>query len=144
LKDLLSGRHVIVELKRYKAKPDARELAEQGTKYYDALANILEKQNSLNREIEVVFVLGEAPGTAGKAGATEKDYIESQFRSFNGHYKLFDELIDNAKNQYDDYLKASAKVKTLNELLSALGTPPGTGDGAGDGTGDGAQPDGQS
>ena len=65
-------------------------------------------------------MLGEQPGAAGKAGSTETDYIESQFRSFNGHYKLYDELIDNAKNQYDNYLKASAKVKTLNELLSAL------------------------
>lgn len=116
----LSGRHVIVELKRYAAKPDARELAEQGTKYYDALASILDKQNKPNREIEVVFVLGQDPGTAGKAGATEKGYIASQFSSFNGHYKLYDELIDNAKNQYDEYLKASAKVRTLNELLSAL------------------------
>jgi hypothetical protein len=131
----LSGRHVIVELKRYKAKPDARELAEQGTKYYDALASILDKQNKPNREIEVVFVLGERPGAAGKAGSTETDYIESQFRSFNGHYKLYDELIDNAKNQYDDYLKASAKVKTLNELLSALGEPANAaGDGASTGT----------
>ena len=121
----LSGRHVIVELKRYKEKSDVRELAEQGTKYYDALFNVLEKQNRPNEEIEVVFVLGERPGTAEKAASTEKDFIESQFRSFKGHYKLYDELIDNAKNQYDDYLKASAKVKTLNDLLSALGEPDG-------------------
>jgi hypothetical protein len=116
----LSGRHVIVELKRYDARPDARELAEQGTKYYDALADILKKQNNTNRDIEVVFVLGDLPGAAEKAGATEKDYVESLFRNFHGHYKLYDELIDNAKNQYDEYLKASAKVRTLNELLSAL------------------------
>jgi len=117
----LSGRHVIVELKRYKEKPDARELAEQGTKYYDALANVLAKQNRPDNDIEVVFVLGTSPGAAGKAGATEKDYIDAQFQAFRGHYKLYDELIDNAKNQYDDYLKASAKVRTLNELLEALG-----------------------
>ena len=129
----LSGRHVIVELKRYREKPDVRELAEQGTKYYNALANILEKQNRPNEEIEVVFVLGEKPGTAEKAASTERDFTELLFRSFKGHYKLYDELIDNAKNQYDDYVKASAKVKTLNDLLNALGGPSLT-----DGDGDGA------
>lgn len=118
-----SGRHVIVELKRYDVRLDATELAAQGLKYFDALNSILEQQgkNRFDGDIEVIFVLGAPPGSAGKGRLAEAAYFETQFLPFNGRYSLYDELIENANNQYEEYLEASSKVQSLNDLLAALG-----------------------
>lgn len=115
-----SGRHVIVELKRYSVRPDVRELVEQGVKYVEALRSILRKRNRPDTDIEVVFVLGHHPRTPGAALQTEKDYINSQFAAINGRHVLYDELIENANQQYEDYLDASDKARALDDLLKAL------------------------
>ncbi len=118
----VGGAHVIVELKRYAVKKDATELADQGTKYYEALQSILEQQNRPNEKIEVIFVLGSAPGARGRASLPAHEFIAGRFRPFGGRYVLYDELIGNAKRQYEDYLKASYKVRELDELLESLST----------------------
>jgi hypothetical protein len=117
----ISGRHVIVELKRYSVETDVTVLREQGLKYFTALRSVLDQQNREDEEIEVVFVLGCKPKTAGKGASSEQDYIRDQFRGINGRYVLYDQLIDNAKNQYNDYLEASAEAQRLNALLDSLG-----------------------
>jgi hypothetical protein len=127
----VTGRHVIVELKRYGVKLQADELAEQGLKYYTALYSILEQQERPDRDIEIIFVLGSPPGAAGKGKLDEDEYYQNQFAPFNGRHVLYDRLIENANKQYEDYLEASAQVRTLDELLKALG--PADGDGAADG-----------
>lgn len=116
----LSGRHVIVELKRYKVEVEADVLADQGLKYYEALADILAKQQQKNPSIEVIFVLGSTPGAAKKGKLSEEDYFEKQFATFNGRFLLYDQLIANANNQYEEYLAASKAANTLNELLETL------------------------
>lgn len=116
----LSGRHVIVELKRYEVKLEARVLAEQGVKYYQALKSVLEKKNQADPDIEVVFVLGSRPGANDRGSLSEKQYIEAQFANSNGRYVLYDELIENARNQYDEYLKAKDNSESLNDLLETL------------------------
>lgn len=122
----VSGRHVIVELKRYGLTVDARVLAEQGTKYADALASILRQQNREDEipRIEVIFVLGNHPGSQGKGLKTPQEFYSSVFSPFNGRYQLYDQLIDNARNQYQDYLDASAEAKKLDDLLSTLEAQP--------------------
>jgi Histidine kinase-, DNA gyrase B-, and HSP90-like ATPase len=126
----VTGRHVIVELKRYKVKLQATELAEQGLKYYNALSSVLEQQQAANRDIEVIFVLGSPPGDAGKGRLSSEDYYENQFEPFKGRFVLYDQLIENASKQYEDYLEASVKVQTLNELLAALDPQATTGNDA--------------
>jgi Histidine kinase-, DNA gyrase B-, and HSP90-like ATPase len=86
-----AGEHVIVELKRYSVNPDVTELAAQGLKYYTALSSILEQQNRGAEEIEIVFVLGKRPKTAGAARLKPEEYIANQFDSINGRYVLYDE-----------------------------------------------------
>jgi hypothetical protein len=121
----VGGKHVIVELKRYDIKVDARKLAEQGAKYAAALASILAQQQ-LKKEIpniEVVFVLGKQPGSQGWVEGikiTEDEYIDSQFEQFNGSYRLYDAVIASARNQYQEYLEASSQARKLDDLLVAL------------------------
>ncbi len=116
----LSGRHVIVELKRYKTKLQADVLADQGVKYYDALESILKKQQVSEPDIEVIFVLGDPPGAAKKGKLSEAEYFESQFANSNGRFVLYDRLIASANNQYEEYLGASKQANTLNDLLKTL------------------------
>ena len=114
------GRHVIVELKRYSVKTDVEELADQGLKYYNALSSILTKQGRGDEEIEIIFVLGDAPETKGAGKFSSKEYTARRFEAFNGRYVLYDELIENANRQYEDYYDASDKAKALEDLLSDL------------------------
>jgi hypothetical protein len=116
----VGGKHVIVELKRYKVHPDIDVLYDQGLKYYTAIADVLSKQNRANESIEVVFVLGDHPRTKNRAKMSESDYRFNRLQPINGRYVLYDELINNAKAQYDDYFKASSRARELEELLSSL------------------------
>lgn len=116
----VSGRHVIVELKRYLRTLDVSELAEQGTKYFDALTSILSQQQLPTDNIDVVFVLGSQPKTPQRGRLTPADAISDRFNAFNGRFVLYDELIGNALRQYQDYLNASAMVTSMDELLDSL------------------------
>lgn len=123
----VGGRHVIVELKRYDRKVEAEELNAQGVRYANALASILQQQQRGDevQKIEVVFVLGEEPGTKGK-GPTQSvaEYHASALRPSNGSFRLYDALIRQARNQYQQYLDASAKARALDELLDTLAPTP--------------------
>lgn len=117
------GKHVIVELKRYKRRIDVDELTQQGLKYYAALHSVLDQQQRGNEHIEVVFVLGERPRTATFGAFPSADaFIENQWRPVNGRYRTYDALIDSANQQYDAYLQASDKARELDELLGTYGT----------------------
>jgi Histidine kinase-, DNA gyrase B-, and HSP90-like ATPase len=118
-----AGLHVIVELKRYKRKVSAEELAEQGGKYYAALASVLEQQGEADPRIQVVFVLGTPPTVKRPGSMTVEHYRTTQFAPFHGRYMLYDGLIESASKQYDEYLEASSKVHTLNDLLKTLAEP---------------------
>jgi hypothetical protein len=119
-----SGRHVIVELKRYERKIDVAELVVQGTKYVQALASLLTKKQreSEIRNIEVIFVLGSHPTAKGKPLPTQSDaeYIAGQLEPMGGSYRLYDALIDQAQFQYQDYLDASGTARKLDDLIAGL------------------------
>ena len=115
-----AGKHVIVELKRYAVNEEVEVYREQGLKYYTALKSILEKQNKLHEPIEIVFVLGSPPKTSKAGSLSPEDYVRDTFRGINGRYALYDELIENARRQYAEYLEASDKAYALDDLLSEL------------------------
>lgn len=116
-----SGKHVIVELKRYSVRADVDDLYDQGLKYYTALDSVLTQQQSPSREIEVVFVLGSIPTAKRRAPRQElADYTDRIFDGINGRFVLYDQLIENANSQYDEYLDASDKAKELDELIRAI------------------------
>ncbi len=116
-----SGLHVIVELKRYSVRPKIEELVEQGRKYRAALSDILTQQRKGHEKIEVVFVIGSDPQVSdrGRFNSNE-DAIEHSLDAIAGRYVLYDELIANACNQYDDYFRASRHAQGLEEVLNSF------------------------
>jgi hypothetical protein len=120
-----SGKHVIVELKRYARKVTIEELKEQGFKYYNALKSILEKKQKDSRYIEIVFVLGDKPQASGSGKfPSVDDYIEHELDLINARYVTYDGLIESAQNQYQDYLDGTDKAKELDKLLESLYVKP--------------------
>jgi hypothetical protein len=116
-----SGKHIIVELKRYLRTVDIDELFDQGSKYARALKQLLERQGESAPQIEVVFVLGLKP-TVKVGGLTSDDeFIATRLAPINGRYVLYDQLIANAQEQYQEYLEASEKAKEIETLLGAIG-----------------------
>lgn len=117
-----SGKHIIVELKRYGRRVDVDELFEQGNKYASALTQLLATQDEPKPRLEVVFVLGTKPIVRfGGVATSEDEFIASRFAPIFGRYVLYDELIRNAQEQYSDYLNASDKARELEALLGAMG-----------------------
>lgn len=116
-----SGKHIIVELKRYLRRVDIDELFEQGSKYGRALKQLLERQGESNPQIEVVFVLGSKPTVNVGGFGNDDDFIASRLEPIRGRYVLYDQLIANAQEQYREYLEASDKAKELESLLTAIG-----------------------
>jgi hypothetical protein len=117
------GKHVIVELKRYKRLADVDELTQQGLKYYAALHSVLDQQQRGSEHIEVIFVLGKRPRTSTLGAFPSADaFIENQWRPINGRYRTYDALITSANQQYDAYLQASDKARELDTLLGTYGT----------------------
>jgi Histidine kinase-, DNA gyrase B-, and HSP90-like ATPase len=116
-----SGSHVIVELKRYSVKPKIDVLVEQGLKYYTAMKSLLKQQHREDEPVSVVFVLGHHPRVPSRgAFASDNEAIEHALESLRGRFVLYDELIENAKQQYEEYLEKSDEVKKLDDLLAGL------------------------
>jgi hypothetical protein len=137
-------RHVIVEMKRYSVNDDASKYAVQGRKYYNAMKSILDQQQEEDPKIEIIFVLGSKPRATDRGALTEDEYIEKELSTCNGSFLLYDRLIRSAELQYEEYLDASDKVTTLNDLLESL-TPNkddagGAADGGDQAAGNGAAP----
>lgn len=116
----VAGVHMIVELKRSGRQMSIGELSEQGQKYFKALQSILVQKNRAHEKIEVVFVLGSAPKAPSGLALESDEHIELEFKKFNGRYVLYNELIGNARDQYNAYLTASTKANRLEELLASL------------------------
>ncbi len=115
-----SGKHVIVELKRYGRKVTLDELMVQGGKYLQALDSVLKDENRSSEKTEVIFVLGDHPRVTNYSNLSDTEVIDKQLSIINGRYVRYDQLISNARHQYSEYLEASDKAKALEELLSSL------------------------
>ena len=116
-----AGTHVIVELKRYNRSCNIDELIEQGSKYFSAVTSVLEQENRGGERIEVVFVLGKEPKVRSSHSFRDDDeLIANRLREINGHYRLYRQLVRNAREQYSDYLEATQQAHQLEQLLASL------------------------
>lgn len=110
------GRHVIVELKRYRCRVAVGDLVAQLRKYRDALRKCLEERYPTEPQaIECVAVLGSAPSPV--------DDPETNSRlldAIGARYVTYDELVKQAEASYRDYLAAKAHASDLDELLQQL------------------------
>jgi hypothetical protein len=113
-----SGKHVIVELKRYSASVAVDKLAAQVRKYRDGAKAILDKTPFKDYPIEIVCILGrEPPEYRTPTGAKG---VAETLRAVNARIVFYDELLVNAEQAYADYLAEHVKVDKLWGVFKAI------------------------
>lgn len=106
-----AGKHVIIELKRYRVVPSAFDLAKQGTKYRNATIKLLREVKRENEPVEIVFVLGK--------GTSEEDPDEASkaVAAVNGRIITYEQLIQGAIRSYSEYVHERKKIDAIEALL---------------------------
>lgn len=113
-----AGEHIIVELKRAARRLSVPELFEQGNKYRIALRKYLHSANVPDPHISIVFVVGKPVEEANEPGGDET--VKDALAAINARVVHYEALIHNARNAYDEYLKKSAKVDQIDQILKKL------------------------
>lgn len=107
----MAGKHVIIELKRYSAKPSVWTLGEQGEKYVSATKKVLRAAGKEHEPVEIVFVLGDRP-----AGVAGRDLVRT-LDPIAGRVVTYEELIQSAIAGYKEYLARRRKIDAIEALL---------------------------
>lgn len=113
-----AGRYIVIELKKPGLKVPAYKLLDQGEKYVMALEDYFDKNPDSSPiagsrpPIDVVFIVDSCPQM--------NDIYENRLRGINGRITTYKDLILQARIAYEDYMKASAKVGRIRDILDAL------------------------
>ena len=108
----LSGRHVIIELKRYSFRPNVHDLAKQIDKYLQGAEKIISKSGQ-DWPVEIICVLGNSP-----SGDPYK--IQKTLEAVRAKVVLYDQLLDNAYAAYQNYFEKYKKIDKLGKLLESI------------------------
>ena len=114
----LGGKHVIIELKRYRRQVQLMELTAQVTKYYNALEKCLRARypNSFSRTlIEVICIIGKPP-----TGGRDADHVANLLATSNARFITYEELIEQAQLRYTEYFEAEREIGKLSKLLDGI------------------------
>lgn len=109
----VTGKHVIIELKRYSASVSIYALLEQMDKYKEALQTCLKHSDDRyrNMPVEIICITGTRPRTE----KAERLLIAERAR-----WITYDELIDNALNSYQEYLNAEKRISELVSIIDSI------------------------
>ena len=111
-----AGKHIIIELKRYKRKVTALELLEQVRKYRNALNKCLKnKFHESQPFIESICILGSAPqpDDANEENVRLLDQV-------NARYITYDQLIQQTRDSYREYIEKQQVVSRIRDLIDSL------------------------
>ncbi len=111
----VSGRNVIIELKRYSVTVNVHDLTKQISKYKDALQKCLDKKfPNKPRIIEIFCIMGSRPSGG------DEDTVKNHLAAYSARYMTYDELIDNALNSYQEYLNAEKRISDLASIIDSI------------------------
>jgi hypothetical protein len=106
-----SGKHIIVELKKFGRKLDSSELMAQVTKYNAALKKLLAATNR-DEPIEIICVIGQPLKDWSEPKGREK-----MLSAKNARVVMYQQLIDNAYKAYSEFLE---KRKDAGRVLAII------------------------
>ncbi|HEX7773894.1 MAG TPA: hypothetical protein VF435_15845, partial [Pyrinomonadaceae bacterium] len=110
----VSGKDLVVELKRSGRKLTIPTIIDQVRKYADIMKALAkEKSMSLTPNFEIIVLLGELP-----AGYSLDD--ENALKNYNARVMTYEVLIDHARSTYGDYLKHQRKVERIQKIVDSL------------------------
>jgi len=114
-----AGTHVVVELKKPGVIVSISDLIRQIEKYRSGILKLLDEQNDKN-PLHFVILLGRHPREWNNPKGPET--VINLLQNVDAHIVLYDELLKNAYNCYDEYLKKSKDVKSLENIIQAIDT----------------------
>ncbi len=119
-----SGKHTIIELKRYDRKVSVGELVDQVRKYKEALLKGLVSIDSGNRDLDIVCLVG--PNQDFLTSSDARKSANESLRPSNARIMTYDEMIDQTLKMYKDFIEAEEENNKLIKFLEELSTwsPP--------------------
>ncbi len=113
----VSGKHVIIELKRYGSSIDVHTLSKQISKYKNTVEKCVENKFPEHKRmpIEIICITGKRPSLS-----LPSQTVVEHLRAYNARYMTYDDLIENALNSYQDYLKAETRISELEKIFESI------------------------
>jgi hypothetical protein len=109
-----AGKNVIIELKKYDRAVSLGELLDQLQKYRNALKKVLARFPDEPQGIEVIAVLGPPV-----KDSTDEE-VARTLVGINARVILYDQLIKEAQESYQDYLDANKTLSAVTTILDRL------------------------
>ena len=113
------NKHVIIELKRAQERITTSALSDQVSKYYTAAEKILSVTGRGNEPIEIVCVVGKRLRDWRDSDTGEKRSREI-LRASQARVVMYDELIENALQAYQDYVDGADKAGRVYRLIQRI------------------------
>lgn len=116
----VSGKHIIIEMKRPKVYPDIQTLVYQGKKYRDAMTQwFINNPKSCPSgnipNIEIVFLLGK-----GYTDNIDHHFIMAQLSSINSKVLTYSDLIIQSKQAYAEYQNKKNDAENIKKIIDAI------------------------
>ena len=115
---MTANKHVIIELKRYKASLRTAELYEQISKYRAGVRKALNDNGKEQEPLEIICIIGQ--DLLDWTDPDGKSVSRKSLSGLDARIIKYDELITNAEERYIDYVESSKPVGSLYELVVAI------------------------
>ena len=111
-----AGKHIIIELKKYKRAVEINDLLKQVRKYRTTLTKVLTgKLPGQQHSIEIICILGSPPQPLDEDETNRKELAV-----VNARYITYDELIQQTRDSYRDYIEGQQKLSRIQELINSI------------------------
>lgn len=108
-----SGRHIIIELKRPDRVIKLDEAVRQINKYRATLNKVLNDSNRKNEAFEIILLVGKDIDS----GDDNSEVIFKTLQAQGCRVMKYNEMIDNAYNAYEEFLKQNVELNDIIELM---------------------------
>ena len=112
----VSGRHVIVELKRGSVATPIDDLTKQIGKYRSGVRKIIEKGANARWPLDIICLVGEPP----PEWQDDQKRVEDQLAAVDARLLFYNHLLENTMQAYGDYLEQHKKIDRLWKIFKSI------------------------
>ena len=110
------GVHVIIELKRSSARTPLTRLLDQVMKYRNVALKLIPRTGYSDWPLDVVCLMGRGP----PEWDTDPDLVKRMLAPLRARLVFYDELLENARRAYAEYLEQHKKIDRLSGIFDAI------------------------
>lgn len=113
-----AGKHVIIELKKASRSLDSMELQGQIRRYFKSVQKVLQANGKENDPFEFVCVVGKRPQDWDTSDMEQRS--RDNLEDWNARVVMYDELIENALEAYQDYVDRADQAGRVYHLIKSI------------------------